>query len=69
MQRVHCAAGAVVFIGHARAETVDVPLHISVNFPVAFDWRFTYCGEAGHRAKPARGGNSMRVEDARHEYA
>jgi len=47
MQRFNCAAGAVVFIGHARVETVDVPPDIRVDFSVAFDGRFTYCGLAG----------------------
>jgi len=47
MQRRTCAAGAVISIGHARAESVDVLRHISVDFPVAFDMGFTYCGQTG----------------------
>lgn len=47
MQRVNCAAGAVLLIGHLRTGTVDIPVHIGVDFPVAFVQGFTYCGLSG----------------------
>ena len=46
MQPVNCAAGAVIPIGHMRAGTVDIAVHISVDFSVAFIKWIMYCGLA-----------------------